>query len=119
MSIYVESGGVVWRDLGGVVTIQCRTPEADQEFLTLKKGLNEDHILVKENNSDSNLNIAKEFKGRLQLNGVFGSVDILIKNLTSDDTGPYWCLYSKFDGRAKVIEKQGTGSVLLVVTGEP
>lgn len=119
MSIYVESGGVVWRDLGGAVTIQCRAPEPNQEFLNLKRGLSEDVVLFKENNSDTNPNIAKEFRGRLQVNGVFSSMDILIKNLTSNDTGPYWCLYSRFDGRAKIIGKTGTGSVLLVVTGEP
>lgn len=119
MSIYVESGGVVWRDLGGAVTIQCRAPEPNQEFLILKRGLSEDVVLVKENNSGIIPNIDKEFWGRLQVNGVFSSMDILIKNLTSNDTGPYWCLYSRFDGKAKTIEKKGTGSVLLVVTGEP
>lgn len=119
LCIYVESGGVLWRKFGEAITIQCRTTEPDQELLTLKKGLREDDVLVIENNSEENT-ITKEFTDRLQLNGVFPSVDIKIKNLTSDDSGPYWCSYSKIDlGSKKVIHIKGTGSVLLVVTGEP
>ncbi|XP_041813461.1 uncharacterized protein LOC121621176 [Chelmon rostratus] len=110
-----ESGGVVWRDFGGSVTIQCRSPDPDQEFLTLKRGLGEDHVLVIENDTSKNT-ISKEFTGRLQLHGVFPSVDILIRNLTSGDTGPYWCFYSKFDLKSsQSVSKKGSGSVLLVV----
>lgn len=53
----------------------------------------------------------------MQLNGNFPNLDFLLKNLTSDDTGVYWCLYKEFDaksGTTAVIE--GQGSVLLVVT---
>lgn len=118
MSPYTESGGVVWRDFGGSVTIQCRSPDPDQEFLTLKRGLGEDHVLVIENDTSKNT-ISKEFTGRLQLHGVFPSVDILIRNLTSGDTGPYWCFYSKFDLKSsQSVSKKGSGSVLLVVAGE-
>ncbi|XP_035511706.1 uncharacterized protein LOC118323751 [Morone saxatilis] len=108
--------GVVWKDFGGSVTIQCRPPEPEQDSLTLKKGLSEDiDVFNKDSVSDKNT-IAEQFKYRLQSNGKFPSVDILIKNLTSDDTGPYWCCYSKFDQKtASVIHKKGTGSVLLVV----
>ncbi|XP_078126487.1 uncharacterized protein LOC144530691 [Sander vitreus] len=114
------SSEVVWRELGKAVTIQCRPSKPDQEYLSLKKGLSEEHeVLYKEGNPEKNT-IHKEFMGRLQLNGVFPNVDILIKNLTSDDTGPYWCVYKKFDlVSSKNLEMKGTGSVLLVVTGGP
>ncbi|XP_076609266.1 uncharacterized protein LOC143334375 [Chaetodon auriga] len=111
-----ESGGVVWRDFGGSVTIQCRSPEQDQESLSLKKGLGEDEILFKESNSEKPT-ISSEFTSRLELHGVFPSMDIFIKNLTSADTGPYWCTYTKFDQMtSQRVTMKGTGSVLLVVT---
>ncbi|XP_070837871.1 uncharacterized protein [Chaetodon trifascialis] len=111
-----ESGGVVWKDFGGSVTIQCRSSDKDQESLYLKKGFGEDEILFKESNSETQT-ISKEFTSRLELHGVFPSMDILIKNLTSADTGPYWCIYSKFDQTSsRPISMKGAGSVLLVVT---
>lgn len=66
-----------------------------------------------------NHTIKKEFDNRLQINGVFPDPDIFIKNLTSNDTGPYWCLYAKTDQKLKEIqENEGQGSMLLVVLGE-
>ncbi|XP_039679803.1 uncharacterized protein LOC120573949 isoform X2 [Perca fluviatilis] len=116
------SSEVIWRDLGEAVTIQCRPskPNQGQEYLTLKKGLNEEYdVLYKDGKSEKNT-IHPKFKGRLQLNGVFPKVDILIKNLTSNDTGPYWCVYKKFDVVfSKTLEMKGTGSVLLLVAGGP
>lgn len=121
MSIYVESSGVVWRDTGGAVTIQCRLPksQSNQEVLILKKGLSEkNEVLHIDGDSGKNITATK-FQGRLQLNGVFPNMDILIKNLTSDDTGPYWCKYKRFDqGTAALITTEGNGSVLLVVIDE-
>lgn len=101
------------------VTIQCRS-ETQQEFLTLKKGINEDVQVFNNDGKSGKTTMAKEFTGRLQSNGVFPNVDILIKNLTSDDTGPYWCEYKRFDQQsASFISVKGKGSVLLVVRGEP
>ncbi|XP_051245009.1 uncharacterized protein LOC127356954 isoform X2 [Dicentrarchus labrax] len=109
---------VLWKDVGGSFTIQCRAPEPEQDSLTLKKGLSKDiDVFHKPSGSDKNTT-AEQFKYRLQFNGKFPNVDILIKNLTSNDTGPYWCCYAKFDlNTATVIHKKGTGSVLLVVSG--
>ncbi|XP_051245010.1 uncharacterized protein LOC127356954 isoform X3 [Dicentrarchus labrax] len=108
---------VLWKDFGGSFTIQCRAPEPEQDSLTLKKGLSMDiDVFHKPSGSDRNIT-AEQFKYRLQSNGKFPNVDILIKNLTSNDTGPYWCCYAKFDlNTATVIHKKGTGSVLLVVS---
>ncbi|KAM9345973.1 uncharacterized protein ABDE67_012574 [Symphorus nematophorus] len=110
-----ESSGVVWRNIGGTVTIQCRS-DSDQELLNLKKGLSQDGIFVQESNTEVRT-IAKDFTGRLQFNGVFPNIDIFIKNLTTGDTGPYWCSYSKFDMKTeKIVDKDSEGSLLLVVT---
>ncbi|XP_070704501.1 uncharacterized protein [Pempheris klunzingeri] len=109
------SSGVVWKHFGETITIQCRYSNKT-EYLYLKRGLSEDLIFIKEYNSDKS-NIVTGFGGRLQLNGVFPNLDILIKNLTSDDTGPYWCEYKRFDDNKHRAEiTKGTGSVLLVVT---
>lgn len=114
MCAYVESSGVQWRDCGEAITIQCRSSKPDQEHLDVKKGLTEYvSVFFKKSNSED-ITIAKGFMGRFQVNGEFPDIDILIKNLTSEDTGPYWCLYKN----SNKSEMQGTGSVLLVVEGE-
>ncbi|XP_068574784.1 uncharacterized protein [Cebidichthys violaceus] len=112
------SSGVVWRDFGEAITIQCRSPDKSQDSLSLKKGLSEklDHVLYKDGKSEKTTT-ATEFSNRVQLNGVFPNLDILIKNLTASDTGPYWCMYMKFDEKSfNKIEVKGNGSLLLVVT---
>lgn len=109
---------MVWRDIGGSITIQCKAPEQVQELLVLKKGLEQDEIYTRHGNGRPV--ISKDFKDRLQVNGKFPNIDILIKNLTSNDTGPYWCHYSKIDPEeGGIINQKGNGSLLLVVTGEP
>ncbi|XP_059203517.1 uncharacterized protein LOC131982933 [Centropristis striata] len=114
-----ESSGVEWRDAGGDVTVQCRPPkkDKDQEYLTLMKGLSEDHQVFLIDGKTAKKTVADEFTTRLQTNGVFPNVDILIRNLTSQDTGPFWCYYKKFDKKVfEQLSTKGEGSVLLVVT---
>lgn len=122
VSIYVGSSGVVWKNSGESITIQCRFPQtykAEREFLHLKMGLSEDSVLVKEKSSGK-ISIGKQFTGRIQLNGLLPNMDFLIKNLTSDDIGPYWCEHKWYNAKAIKQEiTKGTGSVLLVVTGKP
>lgn len=106
---------MVWKHPGGAFTIQCRHPEQEQVSLNLKRGIQKSDVLFMDSEGQT---IKKEFKDRLQINGVFPNLDILIKNLTSNDTGPYWCFYIKIEEN-EIPEKEGTGSVLLVVSGEP
>ncbi|XP_018527208.1 uncharacterized protein LOC108880233 [Lates calcarifer] len=111
------NGGVVWSEVGQAITIQCQSSETLQDSLTLTKGLNEEVEAVFVDRTTQNFKIADPFKGRLQLNNRFPTVDIRIKNLTSNDTGPYWCVYKRFDTQsAQIITSKGQGSVLLVVT---
>ncbi|XP_008286281.1 uncharacterized protein LOC103361856 [Stegastes partitus] len=113
-----ENRGVIWRDLGEDVTIQC-SGSVDQQFFSLTMGLNEDtNVFFMEKNSGKTT-IANGYAGRLQSNGGFYKMDILIKNLTLNDTGPYWCVYKMFDPKSsKSKSTKGQGSVLLVVTGD-
>lgn len=110
-----ENSGVIWKNVEEHVTIQCKCPKSGHDSLTLKKGLNEEfEVLVRVNDKDT---INKQFSDRLQVNGAMPNVSILIKNLTSNDTGPYWCVYKMFDaGSTKTEITKGLGSVLLVVT---
>nr|XP_040047168.1 T-cell immunoreceptor with Ig and ITIM domains-like [Gasterosteus aculeatus aculeatus] len=103
------SSGVEWKDVGGNVTIGCRPPGEGQTTLSLWKS--EAQILYVHGKSRKET-IASEFSGRLQLTGEFPDIDIIIKNLTSDDTGAYWCKYN-----TELV--LGKGSVLLVVTESP
>lgn len=116
MSVYTESSEVLWRDCGEAITIQCRFSNPRQEYLEVKKGLSEDVSVLQKIGNSGQLKIGSEFTGRLQENGAFPNIDILIKNLTSEDTGPYWCLYKMSN---ESVRRKGKGSVLVVVKGKP
>ncbi|KAM4530727.1 uncharacterized protein PAE49_023136 [Odontesthes bonariensis] len=104
---------VIWKHVGEDVTIQCRI-NSKQDSLSLFRGLSKDVQLFYTSTTNKNT-FGPKIQGRSQTNGVFPGVDILIKNLTLDDTGPYWCLYKKMvSGTLETTE--GQGSVLLVVT---
>lgn len=119
MFVYAESE-VVWKDIGEDITIRCKCSEPDQDYIELKKGLSKEaQVLVIEKKSGKRT-ILNNFQGRLQVNGELHNIDILIKNLTSNDTGPYWCMYKKADKTTyKSIITEGKGSVLLVINGKP
>ncbi|XP_040919445.1 uncharacterized protein LOC121199056 [Toxotes jaculatrix] len=111
-----EGTGVVWKKVGEAITIQCRPSQGNPEYLSLKKGLSEEVVIYMVKDSDA---IVTGFKGRIQQNGAFPNMDFLIRNLTSEDTGPYWCVYKTFDVvSSKLKAEKGNGSVLLVVTEE-
>ncbi|XP_074553381.1 uncharacterized protein LOC141809992 isoform X2 [Halichoeres trimaculatus] len=110
-----ESSGAIWKDPGDSITIQCRFPTKDQSYMYLKKGLNDFDVFFRQKGSEKDT-IATGFKSRLQTHGVFPNVDILIRNLTSDDTDPYWCEYQKISMSPQ--KTKGQGSVLLVVNRE-
>ncbi|XP_014832769.1 PREDICTED: uncharacterized protein LOC106910606 [Poecilia mexicana] len=110
-----EMKGVQWREVGQYITIQCRS-SSDQDNLILKTGLNETEIFVL-NKDPFKETIGDKIKGRVQTAGTFPNIDILIKNLRENDTGPYWCTYSKTEDvtyQQKIMKDDG--SVLLVVT---
>ncbi|KAL6102826.1 cd7 [Pungitius sinensis] len=102
---------VVWREAGGAVTIQCRPPETDQDSLSLKKGPGNKQILYLDDKSKK-MTPPVEVEPRFQVDGKFPNNDILINNLTSDDTGLYWCMYAKF---LSPVEERNTTMMLLVV----
>ncbi|XP_068435339.1 uncharacterized protein [Clinocottus analis] len=110
------SSGVEWKEIGEAVTIKCRPPATGQDSLTLLKGLDNEVVFFKTIKQEKYIT-AEELRDRLQLTGDFPNMDIVIRNLTSNDTGPYWCNYMKFDNETNQYEHvRSRGSVLLVVT---
>ncbi|CAI5675235.1 unnamed protein product [Oreochromis niloticus] len=105
--------GVIRINVGKQVTIQCKSA-SNQDMLYLKKGLNEEEDIYFTDSNKSTIN--QKFTDRLQFHGKLPNVDILIKNLTLDDTGPYWCVYKMTDQKYELKTTRGNGSVLLVVT---
>ncbi|XP_029997581.1 uncharacterized protein LOC115424450 isoform X2 [Sphaeramia orbicularis] len=114
----LESSGVQWKNVGESITIQCRSSEADMDAAGLTKGLNKDTEIAFKYKNSPKITIAPPFRNRLQLGSEFPNMDFLLSNLTSADTGPYWCEYQKIDSKSPTGLKNvaGTGSVLLVVT---
>ncbi|XP_030592212.1 uncharacterized protein LOC115784945 [Archocentrus centrarchus] len=109
--------GVVRKHVGQSVTIQCRST-SNQETLNLKKGLHEERDIFYATVHSDKRTIDSKFTDRLQYHEKFPNVEILIKNLTLNDTGPYWCVYKTIENYGQKITK-GSGSVLLVVTEKP
>ncbi|XP_017161576.1 uncharacterized protein LOC103469283 [Poecilia reticulata] len=110
-----EMKGVQWKEVGQSITIQCRS-SSDQDRLSLTMGLNETEI-VGINKKPHKEIIREGMKERVQTSGTFPNIQILIKYLRENDTGPYWCSYSKTEDvtyQQKIMK--GDGSVLLVVT---
>ncbi|CAI5675231.1 unnamed protein product [Oreochromis niloticus] len=110
-----DGHGVVRINVGKQITIQCKSA-SNQDMLYLKKGLNEEEDIYFTDSNKSTIN--QKFTDRLQFHGKLPNVDILIKNLTLDDTGPYWCVYKSTDQKYELKTTKGSGSVLLVVTAD-
>lgn len=105
---------VVWKNTGDSITIQCRC-KYEVNAISLKKGLakNED-VFYKSKRSDK-INFADSSQSEVY--GIFPNLDIIMKNLTKNHTGVYWCTYGKYNQTSRRTETvDGEGSVLLVVT---
>lgn len=111
-------GKVERKESGAVHTIHCKSLEDNNSQLYLKKGIEEETSVFVQDRMSGQPTINDAYKGRLDVNGKFPNMEIVIKNLTTDDTGPYWCKYAGEDAKKQMTEKKGLGSVLLVVTGE-
>ncbi|XP_013870387.1 uncharacterized protein LOC106522081 [Austrofundulus limnaeus] len=109
-----EKYKVEWRKVGNSITIQCKD-SSGQEHLDVKGGLEETSIIFTSKINPSKIVISPNMTSRIQTHGTFPNVQILIKNLSVEDMGPYWCLYSTYKGSGSDYIK-GQGSLLLVVT---
>ncbi|TWW69886.1 hypothetical protein D4764_18G0006920 [Takifugu flavidus] len=107
-----DEGQLVQKTIGDSVTIKCRVDVKDQDSLNIKRGLFQTDDLFATN--EKNSVISYELRSRLEFDiQAFPSVNITINNLTIEDTGPYWCIYTK-NAKKRVVD-YGSGSLLLVV----
>ncbi|XP_072298316.1 uncharacterized protein [Eucyclogobius newberryi] len=100
---------VKWATPGESITIKCECKESPEEAIQIKvtKG--------PEKNADifSKTKFSKEvmaYPDRTQIYGKFPNFQILLKHLTTNDTGVYWCDYKQENN-----DVAGEGSLLLVV----
>ncbi|XP_036004590.1 uncharacterized protein LOC105933020 [Fundulus heteroclitus] len=113
-----EMKGVIWKEAGQYITIQCRITTR-QDSLNLKKGINKETVIVTIDGATKKETVVAEMRERVQIHEKFPNVDILIKNLSRSDTGPYWCEYTGTDETMYTQQTTtGDGSVLLVVPGD-
>ncbi|XP_028310332.1 uncharacterized protein LOC114467968 [Gouania willdenowi] len=114
MMTEAESDTIVWKKKGQHFTIQCRnTQDPDTFEMVLNKGVLKEETLFHRMVSNGKDSFIKE---GLQVDGVFPNIDFFIHDLKVEDTGAYWCVYSKLDKKSDLIKKNSQGSVLLVVT---
>lgn len=106
---------VVWREVGEYITFQCRS-KSSQSFLHFKRGLRQETSIVYAEKSAQKKPVVRGLVDRVQINGTFPKINILLRNLDLNDTGPYWCIYSK--NTYKEMVTVGEGSVVLVVKGK-
>lgn len=117
VSASVEDIEVIRRPLGGSVSIPCRHFPQGQMHMTLSIGLKKEFKIL--HMISHKITIAKEFSGRLRVEGNFPNVDVIISNLTSEDAGLYFCDYQWYDDASSEQKRVDDDSpVLLVVTGE-
>lgn len=115
---WTEKFGVVFKDIGENVTIQCRTSAPRMDSLEVKRCLlkNEDVFSTRGTKYKDNI-ISNNFKDRLKFDiSDFPNVDIKLSRLAENDTAIYRCEYIRVE--TKPIREDGNGSVLLVVKGE-
>lgn len=87
--------------------------------MMMKMGVAERDICLVNKNNQENPVIKDGFQGRLQFSGIFPNLDVHITDLALNDTGPYWCLYQRYNYIKKQTEiVKAQGSVLVVVSGK-
>ena len=112
-----SKGLLVQKQEGDTMTIHCSTSLPDQENLSVYMRLTKE-ILVLDQETEKLRGLNHErFKLRLTTNGRLNKMGITITNLTIEDSGAFWCVYSVYK-KNKIEKTEGEGAVLLVVNGE-
>jgi hypothetical protein len=112
-----SKGLLVRKQEGDTMTIHCRTSLPDQENLSVYMRLTKEILVLYFHQATEKLTLHERFKLRLTTNGRLNKMDITITNLTIEDSGAYWCVYSVYK-KSNIETTEGEGAVLLVVNGE-
>uniref|UniRef100_A0A673XNH7 Ig-like domain-containing protein n=1 Tax=Salmo trutta TaxID=8032 RepID=A0A673XNH7_SALTR len=112
-----SKGLLVRKQEGDTMTIHCSTSLPDQENLSVYMRWTKEIEVLYFYQATEKLTLHERFKLRLMTNGRLNKMDITITNLTIEDSGAYWCVYSVYKTH-KNEKTEGEGAVLLVVNGE-
>ncbi|XP_042159273.1 uncharacterized protein LOC112264167 isoform X2 [Oncorhynchus tshawytscha] len=109
---------ILWVKTGEKFTMKCSTTLKDQEGMYLYVGLDRDREVLYYYQHDSKLTPRKRYWDRVKTEGPVDQLTITVSNLTIEDTGVYWCVYTKFNKATYENDiNQGRGSTLVVVNG--
>ncbi|KAM9471930.1 jupiter microtubule associated homolog 1b isoform 4-T6 [Salvelinus alpinus] len=111
-----NKGLLVRKQEGDTMTIHCSTSLPDQENLSVYMRLTKEIQVLYFHQATEKFILHERFKLRLMTNGRLNKMDITITNLTIEDSGAYWCVYSVYK-KTKLEKTEGEGAVLLVVNG--
>ncbi|XP_045073275.1 uncharacterized protein LOC123486128 [Coregonus clupeaformis] len=101
---------------GAQFTMNCSTTLKDQDGMYLYVGLDKDFEVLYYHQRDSKLTPRKGYWDRVTTDGPVHQLTITISKLTIEDTGVYWCVYTKFnEARFDNDINQGRGSTQVVV----
>ncbi|KAM9491520.1 uncharacterized protein ACWYII_003689 isoform 2-T2 [Salvelinus alpinus] len=107
---------ILWVKTEEKFTMKCSTPLKDQEGMYLYVGLDRDMEVLYYHQNSSKLTPRKRYWDRVKTEGPVDQLTITISNLTIEDTGVYWCVYTKFNEAMYENDiNQGRGSTLVVV----
>ncbi|XP_071268386.1 uncharacterized protein [Salvelinus alpinus] len=112
-----NKGLLVRKQEGDTMTINCSTSLPDQENLSVYMRLTKEIQVLYFHQATKKLTLHGRFKLRLMTNGSLNKMNITITNLTIEDSGGYWCVYSVYKN-TKLEKTEGEGAVLLVVNDE-
>ncbi|XP_029584654.1 uncharacterized protein LOC115171724 isoform X1 [Salmo trutta] len=109
-----SKGLLVRKQEGDTMTIHCSTALPDQENLSVYMRLTKEIEVLYFHQGNQKFTLHKRFELRLTPNGKLNKMDITITNLTIEDSGVYWCVYSVYK-TPKIVKTEGEVAVLLVV----
>uniref|UniRef100_A0A4W5KDH5 Ig-like domain-containing protein n=1 Tax=Hucho hucho TaxID=62062 RepID=A0A4W5KDH5_9TELE len=115
---FFSIGKIIRVKTGEKFTMKCSTTLKDQDGMYLYVGLDRDREVLYYYQRDSKLTPRKRYWDRVKTEGPVDQLTITVNNLTKEDTGVYWCVYTKFNGATYENDiNQGRGSILVVVNG--
>ncbi|XP_024252287.1 uncharacterized protein LOC112230288 [Oncorhynchus tshawytscha] len=110
---------ILWVKTGEKFTMKCSTTLKDQEGMYLYVGLDRDREVLYYHQSDSKLTLRKGYWDRVKTEGPVDQLTITVSNLTIEDTGVYWCVYTNVNKSTfNHFIIQGKGSTLVVVNDD-
>ncbi|XP_029480230.2 uncharacterized protein LOC115103538 isoform X2 [Oncorhynchus nerka] len=107
---------ILWVKTGEKFTMKCSTTLKDQDGMYLYVGLDRDREVLFYHQRDSKLTLRKGYWDRVKTEGPVDQLTITVSNLTIEDTGVYWCVYTNVNKSTfNNFIIQGKGSTLVVV----